>query len=1086
MMVSLKTVFRDFLIALVLLSMLLPAGLFTAAKADSSAPVIYVSPTGSDTDGNGTSLSPYLTLSKAFGSINGKVGATVVLMGDVQSTNSTAWNDAYKKISGHTATITITGKDPVTGTVYENARLRYDSPILEGPVVIEYLSLYPSRSYSFIDTAGYKLTLGQGVTNENFDICFHDGINPGAGLGVVSGTESVIESGNISSFYMGGGYPTSTEYGVAGDCRLTVNGGSISTLFVGFDRYNETHTTAFIDGNVIITVNGGSVNSILTKQLTENSIGGFYAVIANNGVMLPSVADINAKDGSYIINSGVGGSVSATDQAGVFAYEAQKDYVCYVNGTPAQGGFFAVEPGTYAISFKRPKSGDYMGAYIEGFEDKSFRPDEKLTRAQAVQLVLKAAGKENAAFSDNVSYSDVLKSDWYFNAVAYMEENEALPAQWAAEFLPNKYITRGEFLYIVDCLLVKHTASIKLPNFSDISEDSTPYYDAIMAAALSGCVNGYGDGTFRPEESLSRAEAVTVLNRYLSRTPKDGVSAEFDDVHAHWACGQIVAAASDFSENKWTYTESDDAGVAFVMPKGGKSAKDYITSLYAQSANLSGKAIRDASDVIAEQMKKDILNTPNTLEIYSDRITRNIYYVSESGNDSTGTGTLAKPFRSHAGVASKVTLRAGDAVLFERGGVYRGRIVATPGVVYGSYGEGNKPLLLQSAKNYADPSLWKKTEWENVWVCTDLLTNVGVIGFDHDMQDYSENTYNELYGITMNKDLFGFQDPSQLCGDLQFYSELGGSVTAKGNLYVYSKDGNPGERFDSIEIGEKIDIIDNGSSTPNGAVFDNLSLKFTGGHGIGFGTTSNLTVTNCIFSWLGGSVLSLNFHGTGRVINYGNAVEIYGGCDGYTVENNWMYQVYDTAVTHQRSSSTGDCIQTNIRYAENLMEYVYWGIEFYNSPPSASQLEAEGKTEDTYTRYTSNVASEYNLLRLGGYGWGSIVRHRGSSLYCGSTLSDNYDCYAKYNIFDRAYGDLLTLPANSNEVEDCNIYIQHIGQPLGKLKETARTMCDYLSVEKLSEKWGDENAVVVIIDPSLDPIVRNFPEGWIASDALVG
>ena len=1083
-MVSLKTVFRNFLIAAVLVSMLLPMGVFSAAKADSSVPVIYVSPTGSD-EGNGTSLSPYLTLSKAFGSINGKVGATVVIMGDVESANAKAWNSAYNKIAGHSAVITLTGKDPVTGKKYENARLRYDSPILEGPFVIEHLSLCPSRDYSFIDTAGYKLTLGEGITNEGFNLYFHDGINPGAKRGVVSGTETVIESGNIKNFFMGGGYSTSMEYGVTGDCRLTVNGGVISTLTVGFDRYNEKHTTAFIDGNVIITVNGGSVNSISTKQLTDNSIGGFFAVIANNGMMLPSVATISAGDGSYIINSGVGGSVSATEQAGVFAYEAQKNYICYVNGVPAQDGFFTVEPGTHVVSFKRPKSDDYMGAYAEGFEDESFRPDEKLTRAQAVQLVVKAAGKENAALSGGVSYSDVLKSDWYFNAVAYMQENDALPAQWNAEFLPNEHITRGEFLYIVDSLLVKYASSIKLPDFSDVTEQSTPYYNAIMAAALSGCVNGYGDGTFRPEGLLSRAEAVTVLNRYLSRTPAEGISADFDDIRGHWACGQIVAAASDFSENKWTYSESDDAGTAFVMPKGGKSAKDYITSLYVQSANLSGKAIRDASDVIAEQMKKDILNTPNTLEIYSDRITRNIYYVSEkNGNDSTGTGTLAKPFRTHAGVASKVTLRSGDAVLFERGGVYRGKIVATPGVVYGSYGEGNKPLLLQSAKNYADPALWKQTEWENVWVCTDLLVNVGVIGFDHDLQDYSENTYNELYGITMNKNLFGFTDVSQLCGDLQFYSELNGGLTSKGELYVYSRYGNPGERFDSIEIGEKIDIIDSGSSAPNGTTFDNLSLKFTGGHGIGFGTTSDVTVTNCVFSWLGGSVLSHDFHGTGRVVNYGNAVEIYGGCNGYTVENNWMYQIYDTAVTHQRSSSTGDCIQTNVRYAENLMEYVYWGIEFYNSPPSASQLEEAGKTEDTYTRYTSNVASEYNLLRLGGYGWGSIVRHRGSSLYCGSTLSENYDCYAKYNIFDRAYGDLLTLPANSNEVDDCNIYIQHIGQPLGKLKETARTMCDYHSVESISEKWGDKNAVIVIIDPSLDPIVRNFPEGWIEADAL--
>jgi len=321
--------------------------------------------------------------------------------------------------------------------------------------------------------------------------------------------------------------------------------------------------------------------------------------------------------------------------------------------------------------------------------------------------------------------------------------------------------------------------------------------------------------------------------------------------------------------------------------------------------------------------------------------------------------------------------------------------------------------------------------------------------------------------------------PSRLCGDLQFYSELYGNVTGVGELYLYSKDGNPGERFSSIEIGERKDIV---TGSANNVVIDNLSFKFTGAHGMGgAGGCKNRIVTNCIYSWLGGSILSLDFHGGGSPVFYGNAVEIYGACDGYYVENNWMYQIYDTAVTHQRSSSLGDCIQENIHYAKNLMEYVFWGIEFYNSPPSSAQLNG---AEDTYTRITRNVTSEYNVLRLGGYGWGSIVRHRGSLLYCGSTLSENYDCYTRYNIFDRAYGNLLNLPTNSNEEIDKNIYIQHVGQRLGNLKTTRAIMCDYSAKDNISELFGDKNAVVIVIDTALEPIVRNIPEGFIAPDAL--
>ena len=278
-------------------------------------------------------------------------------------------------------------------------------------------------------------------------------------------------------------------------------------------------------------------------------------------------------------------------------------------------------------------------------------------------------------------------------------------------------------------------------------------------------------------------------------------------------------------------------------------------------------------------------------------------------------------------------------------------------------------------------------------------------------------------------------------------------------LYVYSTKGNPGERFSSIEMGERKNTF---SGAADNVVIDNLSFKFTGAHAMGgAGGCKNRTVTNCVFSWLGGSVLSLNSNG--GATNYGNAVEIYGGCDGYFVENNWMYQIYDTAVTHQRSASTGDCIQTNIRYTSNLMEYVHWGIEFYNAPPTEADLNG---AEDTFTRITSNVIYRYNVLRNGGYGWGSIVRFRQKSarLYCGASLSTNYDELTEYNILDRCAGYLVSVPKNSNEDYDKNIYIQTVGCTLGTLKGAIFT-CSYDAHTNIKGHLGDNRAVVVVVEP---------------------
>ena len=106
-------------------------------------------------------------------------------------------------------------------------------------------------------------------------------------------------------------------------------------------------------------------------------------------------------------------------------------------------------------------------------------------------------------------------------------------------------------------------------------------------------------------------------------------------------------------------------------------------------------------------------------------------------------------------------------------------------------------------------------------------------------------------------------------------------------------------------------------------------------------------------------------------------------------------------------------------------------------------------------------------MRNGGYGWGSIVRFRqkGARLYCGASLSENYDETTEYNILDRCAGYLVSVPANSNEFYDKNIYIQTLGCTLGSLKGVNKT-CDYNSHINIKNHLGDNNAVVVVVDES--------------------
>ncbi len=170
-----------------------------------------------------------------------------------------------------------------------------------------------------------------------------------------------------------------------------------------------------------------------------------------------------------------------------------------------------------------------------------------------------------------------------------------------------------------------------------------------------------------------------------------------------------------------------------------------------------------------------------------------------------------------------------------------------------------------------------------------------------------------------------------------------------------------------------------------------------------------------------------------------------------------MYQIYDTGPTHQVSNGSGNYVQRDVRYIGNLIEYVHWGIEFYNTPNPG----------DEEKRLTDGVYTAYNICRYGGYGWGSIVRNRQTSaqLYSGHALGVNKNQHTEYNVFDRSAGNLIRLFSASTEFLDKNIYIQTLGGRLGDLKGTINSKCDYDSAYSIQKHLGDNNAVVIVIDP---------------------
>lgn len=187
-------------------------------------------------------------------------------------------------------------------------------------------------------------------------------------------------------------------------------------------------------------------------------------------------------------------------------------------------------------------------AYINGYEDHTFRPQNNMTRAEAAAIVFRLLEEEeNVKGLYESSFSDVRPEDWFYDEVAYLQKLGVL-SRYQEVFLPLQNITRAEFVEMVYLAGGFHE---KLTDvfFDDVPE-SHSFYDAVAASAGAGIVNGYEDGTFRPDNTITRAEVVTIVNRVLGISATADLIAgaqvkQFDDISGHWAYPNIIMASND-------------------------------------------------------------------------------------------------------------------------------------------------------------------------------------------------------------------------------------------------------------------------------------------------------------------------------------------------------------------------------------------------------------------------------------------------------------------------------------------------------------------------------------------------------------
>ena len=189
--------------------------------------------------------------------------------------------------------------------------------------------------------------------------------------------------------------------------------------------------------------------------------------------------------------------------------------------------------------------GDHF-AYIVGRDDGMVHPEAQITRGEVATIFFRLLTEESRDYYWNTvsPFPDVAEDAWYKTAVATLSRAEIVHGRSDGTFAPDAAITRAEFASIATRFFGGTYEGKDL--FSDIQGHWAQ--DAINLAADRGIVNGYVDGTFRPDQPISRAEAIAMINRTLDRRP-----------HADHLLDDMIVWKDNMDEDAWYYLDIQEA-----------------------------------------------------------------------------------------------------------------------------------------------------------------------------------------------------------------------------------------------------------------------------------------------------------------------------------------------------------------------------------------------------------------------------------------------------------------------------------------------------------------------------------------------
>lgn len=194
-------------------------------------------------------------------------------------------------------------------------------------------------------------------------------------------------------------------------------------------------------------------------------------------------------------------------------------------------------------------TGDHY-AYVMGYPDGTVRPNGSITRAEVSAILFRLLSDKtrDEYFTTESSFTDVKVGAWYNNSIATLEKAGVIvDTAKGGAFRPNEAITRAELAAML--AQFSDAKPVKGVKFSDVSAEHWAY-EAIAIAAKMGWIEGYPDGTFRPDATITRAEMMTLVNRALERVPSD---------EDHLLSKRVMLTFPDCKSGDWFYIAVQEA-----------------------------------------------------------------------------------------------------------------------------------------------------------------------------------------------------------------------------------------------------------------------------------------------------------------------------------------------------------------------------------------------------------------------------------------------------------------------------------------------------------------------------------------------